>query len=657
MTIFQSKISLLFTFLLIFFVSKAQEDKLYIEGDVLIQLESSVQNVDQVIRDNSLFLGQTTALELVEKLSNNLNIWHLRFNADNVNHSEFIRQIGLHKNVIEYQNNHKIENRATPNDTEFNQQWQYINPGGSGGIIGADIDADLAWDITTGGVTPLGDTIVVCVIDDGILETHEDLVENLWLNHGEIENNGIDDDANGYIDDYRGYNANNSGAFNLDDIYSLPGNFGVHGNAVAGVVGAKGNNNLGVAGINWDVKLMIVKNQGLQESQVIKAYDYPLTMRKLYNETGGMNGAFVVTVNSSWGVPTPVQPSVAPLWCAFYDEMGEAGIINAAATHNLDVNVDVEGDLPTGCSSDYLLSVTNVWRDDQKVTDAGYGLTTIDIGAFGRSAHTLSQFNTSGYTGFGGTSGATPQVAGAIALLYSAPCPSFASLYTADPAAAALKAKEYVMNGGDDNFSLQNITVSGKRLNLNGMLTQLNLECSDCPIIKTYDVVGVQDESVSLDVSVYGSLGDVDYYEVRYRKLGESNWTIVALYSLPLSLTGLAADVNYEYQVRIVCDASISPFTSTKTFSTNKLSINQLAIENGIKVYPNPAKDIVYISLDELQADFEIAFYDISGKLIYSGNMLTQKKKIDISVLNSGIYILKLKDSKGNTFSHKITKL
>jgi len=488
-----------------------------------------------------------------------------------------------------------------------------------------------------------------------LYQAQTDFGTNLWINHGEIDGNNFDDDGNGYKDDYIGYNANsniNSSA-TTDDIYTTGYS---HGTAVAGIVGAKGNNSKGVAGINWDVKLMIVKNQGISESQVMKAYDYPLTMRKLYNENNGTKGAFVVAVNSSWGIDN-ADPSSYPLWCAFYDEMGEAGILNAGATANANTNVDVDGDMPTGCSSDYLITVTNIKRNDQKETQAGYGLTTIDLGAFGEAAYTISDTDPTGYDPFGGTSGATPQVAGAIGLLYSAPCPSFADLYLTDPAAAALKAKEYIINGGDANSSIQNITVSGKRLNLNGMLTQLNLECTNCPILEDFFVSDVNDSKMIIDANLRGSTDSLSYIEVQYRELGTANWISELVISFPITIQNLEAGKNYQFQVRFVCNEFTSEFSATNLFSTAPLTINKLAIENGIKVFPNPSKDIVYISLDELQSNLEISFFDISGKLIYEGKMLTQKKKIDISVLQTGIYILKLKDENGNVFTHKITKI
>ena len=143
-----------------------------------------------------------------------------------------------------------------------------------GGTVGADIDADSAWAISTGGLTALGDTIVVCVIDGGIDLNHDDLTPNRWINYAEIPNNGIDDDNNGFVDDRLGWN---TGAGN-DNISGSS-----HGTAVAGIIGAKGDNGTGVAGVNWDVKLMIVRGGSGVESEVLEAYTYPLNLRKKYD--------------------------------------------------------------------------------------------------------------------------------------------------------------------------------------------------------------------------------------------------------------------------------------------------------------------------------------------------------------------------------------
>lgn len=651
------KINIFFSFLFLTYSSSiAQKETPYVAGELILQFNKNIHDINLLEQKYAFYQNVKTQFKVEEQLSKTMNIWLISFDETMIAHNAFKNFLALDKNILELQNNHIIKQRATtPNDPMFNQQWQYLNNGGSGGIVDADIDAELAWDITTGGVTPSGDTIVVCVVDDGLYQAQQDFGSNLWLNRNEIDGNGVDDDNNGYIDDFLGYNANASNAnpAQIDNIYA---NFYSHGTAVAGIVGAKGNNSLGVTGVNWNVKLMIVKNGGTFESQVIKAYDYPLAMRNLYNNTNGLKGAFVVAINSSWGIDN-ADPASAPLWCAMYDEMGESGILNAGATANANNNVDVDGDLPTGCASDYLITVTNVRRNDQKEFDAGYGLTTIDIGAFGTDAFTVSDVNATGFDAFGGTSGATPHVSGAVGLLYAAPCLSFNQLYQDDPAAAALKAKEYIMEGADANASLQNITVSGARLNLYGMLMKQEEDCAECPVLSDYSVSSLFDLSATIHVTLSGVLQQVSLYEVRYRKLGSANWSIASSPSPHIILAPLDANSQYEYQVRFICNEVASAFSTSKNFTTNFLAIQQLAIDNGIQVYPNPTNDFVNIRFKTIQKEAFIYFYDIAGKLIYESEVFTQAKKINLAGLAKGVYVVKIKDENGIFYVHKVNKI
>jgi subtilisin family serine protease len=133
-----------------------------------------------------------------------------------------------------------------PNDTNFSEQWALDNTGQTGGTPDCDIDAPEAWEIETGN----GD-VVIAIIDTGIDYTHPELVNKIWTNEDEIPDNGIDDDNNGYIDDYHGYDIRNDDADPLDDH--------CHGTMIAGVIGAETNNGIGIAGICWDCKIMPVK--------------------------------------------------------------------------------------------------------------------------------------------------------------------------------------------------------------------------------------------------------------------------------------------------------------------------------------------------------------------------------------------------------------
>ena len=133
-----------------------------------------------------------------------------------------------------------------PNDTRFSEMWAMRNTGQLGGLVNADIDATLAWDRQTGN--PL---LKVAIIDTGMSYNHVDLNANVWLNPGEIPGNGIDDDGNGHVDDLRGYDFVNNDGNPADDHG--------HGTHCAGTVGAVGNNNLGVAGVCWNVTMIPIK--------------------------------------------------------------------------------------------------------------------------------------------------------------------------------------------------------------------------------------------------------------------------------------------------------------------------------------------------------------------------------------------------------------
>ena len=191
-------------------------------------------------------------------------------NADDWEALRAMRQDGRLEAV---QFNHVVEERETvPNDPSFGQQWHHVQGGDH------DIDTDLAWDITTGGSAANGARIVVAVLEGGGSNyNHVDLIGNHWVNDAEIPGNGVDDDENGFVDDYNGWNATN----NSDNISA-----GGHGTSVSGMIGATGDNGVGGVGVNWDVEIMQVQMGGLSESNVIAAYNYPYEMRPCSTKRG-----------------------------------------------------------------------------------------------------------------------------------------------------------------------------------------------------------------------------------------------------------------------------------------------------------------------------------------------------------------------------------
>jgi subtilisin family serine protease len=208
---------------------------------------------------------------------------------------------------------------------------------------------------------------------------------------------------------------------------------------------------------------MAVMGSSGQEAVVLRAYGYALKQRRVYNATNGQRGAFVVVTSSSFGVDYG-QPANFPLWCAFYDSLGNAGILSAGATANLNINIDVTGDIPTACPSDWLITVTNTTNTDAKNSGAAYGLLTIDLGAPGTN---INSTTTSGnYGNLTGTSMATPHVAGAVGFMFNVAPLAFIQAYKTNPGPNALIVKQKILQGVDIKPSLQNITVSGGRLNL-----------------------------------------------------------------------------------------------------------------------------------------------------------------------------------------------
>lgn len=440
------KRTILLALMLLSVLSYAQEPQTqtsatYVENEFIIWLEQGV--------DASTF-AVNTGIDIQPKrlLSERLNIW-LFETADNKEPREDkMHRLAANKDVRVIQNNHTniMLREAIPDDPYYEMQW-----------APAIMSLPQAWEtFATGGVTATGDTIVVAVIDGGMDWTHEDL--NCWENRHEIPNNSIDDDGNGYVDDYRGWNAYNHNGY-MGSHY--------HGTHVSGIVGAIGNNEKGVCGVNWNVKVMPIAGSSGDESIVVEAYAYALEMRARYNETQGEEGAFIVATNSSFGVDYG-NPDDYPIWCSMYDEMGNVGILSCGAGPNMNVNVDEVGDVPSTCPGDFLIGITNTTSDDVKYGSAGYGITNIDIGAPGTAIYSTTPNN--GYNGSTGTSMATPQVAGTIALMYAALPEEMMQDCKNDPAHFSLTMKYHLLNGADHLPSLDGLVASGRRLNAYGAI-------------------------------------------------------------------------------------------------------------------------------------------------------------------------------------------
>jgi subtilisin family serine protease len=291
---------------------------------------------------------------------------------------------------------------TVPNDPFFEFMWDLNNQGPDFvSKPGADVGVLKAWDITTGNRD-----IVVAVLDTGVDLSHPDLEANAWTNLGEISDNGIDDDGNGYIDDVRGWNFLNDN----NRVYEDPEIDG-HGTHVAGTVGAVGNNELGITGVAWKVQVMALKfldgieNRGFI-SNAIKAIDYAIDQKR--------RGVDLRVINASW-----VSPHKSHALRDAIRAAGEAGILFICAAGNEGLDIDEDPIYPGAYADELptLLPVAALDSFDRIEPYSNYGFHTVSVGAPGTSVLGLAPEGQ--YVERSGTSMAAPHVSGVAVLLWS----------------------------------------------------------------------------------------------------------------------------------------------------------------------------------------------------------------------------------------------
>ena len=452
------------------FAQKENAESSRIKNEIIIQLTPS-GNINDVLatlnqnqRSTNFVLDRTIDVEY--------GYYLLKINEEQTaeNADELLYSVRSKVGVLEAGFNYRAEYRGTtaiPDDPLYSKQWDMLK-----------IKADLVWDVTTGGKTACGDDIVVGIGEPGFgyNRKHEDIAGNLYINKAEIAGDGKDNDGNGYIDDVNGIDA-----VRLDgQIAADPQR---HGTSVLGIIGAKGNNKIGVSGVNWNVKMLLVSAMST-EADAVAGYLYMIKMRKLYNESNGKKGAFIVATNYSGGIDF-AKASSFPLWCGMFEQLGAVGILSVGAGPDKSVDVDKVGDIPTTCASEYLIAVTNSNKTDGLTSGAGFGVLNMDLAAPGgyyggtiiQGCFTAKSDDTMNnkYEEFTGTSASAPHVAGAIALLYSIPDSALCKAARANPSATALFMKSIIMENVDKLTTFSGNTVSGGRLNVSKAFNALML--------------------------------------------------------------------------------------------------------------------------------------------------------------------------------------
>ncbi|MEA2330361.1 MAG: serine protease [Thermoleophilaceae bacterium] len=323
---------------------------------------------------------------------------------------------------------------ALPNDRHMDRLWGLHNTGqtvaGAAGTADADIDAPEAWDVTTGAAG-----ITVAVVDTGVDYGHPDLAPNLWRNPGETgggrETNGVDDDANGFVDDWRGWD--------WVDRDGAPTDPHGHGTHVAGTVGARGNDGAGVAGVAWQVGLLplrVLDAAGSGKvSDLVGAYAY--AGRKQ-----------IRIVNASLGGAQFSQ--------AEYDAIRAAPeTLFVVAAGNDGVDNEQTGSYPCNYALPNIVCVAATDQNDELAAFSNFGRTTVDLAAPG--VNIASTWPGGSWAYMDGTSMATPHVAGAAGLVWAQA-----------PGATVAQVRQALLSGVDPKTSLLSKTATGGRLNAFG---------------------------------------------------------------------------------------------------------------------------------------------------------------------------------------------
>lgn len=359
--------------------------------------------------------------------------------------------------------NYIVHTFGVPNDPDFSKCWGLNNTGQTGGKADADIDAPEAWDVQTGS-----DTVLIGIVDTGIDISHPDLANNIYTNPGEDAwtnpndprtGNGKDDDGNGKIDDWKGWNFISETNDARDD--------NVHGTHVAGTIGAVGNNGNGVVGVNWQTRLVPLKFLSASgsgtTSDAIEAIIYAADMG-------------VKILNNSWGGGGESQALRDAISYA-----GNKGVLFVVAAGNDGVNIDIDPTYPASYDLPNILCVAASDHNDERAlwnsTNGGnggcgldcggnggstppgsnYGATAVDLAAPGKNIYSTVP---DGYDTLSGTSMATPHVAGLAGLVWA----KFPNL-------THVQVKQRLMDTVDALPSFAGKTVTGGRINARAALT------------------------------------------------------------------------------------------------------------------------------------------------------------------------------------------
>jgi thermitase len=350
--------------------------------------------------------------------------------TDLIEYAEVNPQIKLDEPTSQFVSRNAFERPLAadaPNDPLFGDQWALNNTGQDGGTKRADLDALNAWASTKGS-----EEVVVAVLDSGVDYKHEDLVSNMWERPAKMA--PYRDDELGEFNDAHGFDGTSKIGDPMDD--------NGHGTHCAGIIGAEGDNAIGVSGINQKVKIMPLKFLGRggfgSTDDAIAAINYAIERKK-----AGVN---VRIISASWGSTSRSKALEDTIKAA-----GDAGILFIAAAGNDGSNNDSRPHYPSNYDLPNVISVAALDRNDKLASFSNFGEKTVHIAAPGKEI--VSTWLGNNYREASGTSMATPYVSGVAALIIAS-----------DPQISMKNLRTRLLGSVDELDSLKGKVASGGRL-------------------------------------------------------------------------------------------------------------------------------------------------------------------------------------------------
>ncbi len=554
-------------------ISAQKPSKNYADGELLVKFKNGTASASAVESNNEI---GAVVLEQFPELK-----WQRIKLPAGLSLTQAISRYENMAEVESVQPNYYYQLVAAPNDTRYSELYGLTK-----------IAAPAAWDLTTGS-----SGTVVAVIDTGTKYNHEDLAANMWTNSGEIGGNGIDDDGNGFVDDFYGYD------FFFNDSDPLDENG--HGTHVAGTIGAVGNNNLGVVGVNWNVRIMTIKiydndGFGTTSAMLINAYNYVRMMKNRGVNIRATNNSYS-GCDEACGYDQATKDAL--------DAMGDAGILNVIAAGNDSRNIDtMTPAFPASYTSPSVLSVAASTATDDRAGFSNFGATSVDLAAPGLGI--LSTHNSaSNYIALSGTSMATPHVAGAAALLSS---------YNPNLSAQSLKAT--LMNTVDGLAQWNGIVKTGGRLNADRALR--NQTVCNFTLGRNSQVVFPEGGTFSFNITAptncdYSAVSDQNWIIIEAGNPGSGSGTVT--FRVPFNSPGL-------------------PRGGTITVAGQSFSI----VQRPFKIFPQRG----YLDFNGDGRTDYVAIQNISGGMLWHNNLsLVGYRPVNFGLFNDDVAIPALYDS------------